>query len=244
LQVLKNNNFETFVIDVRHRQLDIPAFYTMIPGTDFRERTASANTGMICAKIVAETFEASRAVEWLTRLDTLLPNKYYVQFYMGHIQLNQGLLDEAEGFFARAVDLRPPDEERADIYTYLGLCRKQKEQYPSALEVLQLADEIDPERTDTLNLMGFCHFKLKNHEAAVACFKRIIALNPGSAIDYANLAVNYRAMDQRSKAIANYQLALRLDPNIDFAREHLAQMGVDMADQVSNFASTSSPKAR
>jgi len=144
--------------------------------------------------------------------------------------MNQGLLDEAEGFYNNAIGLHPPDEERASIYTYLGLCRKQKEQYPAALDALRLADKIDPERTDTLNLMGFCHFKLKNHEAAIDCFKRIIALNPSSAIDYANLAVNYRAMGETSRAIENYQLALSLDPDIDFAKEHLAQMGIDVAD--------------
>lgn len=230
LLALKDNDFETFVIDVRHPQLDIPAFYTMIPGTDFRERATSAGTAMICAKIVAETFEASQAMKWLTRLDTQLPEKYFIQFYLGQIQMNQGQLDEAEGFYTSALDLQPPDDERASIYTYLGLCRKEKGQYPSALEVLQMADKIDPERTDTLNLMGFCHFKLKRHDAAVACFKKIIALNPNSAIDYANLAVNYRAMGEISKAIENYQLALTLNPDIDFAREHLAQMGVDAAD--------------
>lgn len=231
LKALQNNHFETFAIDVRHPQLDIPAFYALIPGTDFRERTTSAGTAMICAKIVAETFAAGKARDLLTQLDALIPGKYFVQFYLGQIRMNQGFLDEAEGFYDNAIGLNPPDEERASIYTYLGLCRKQKEQYSAALDALRLADTIDPERTDTLNLMGFCHFKLKNHEAAIDCFKRIIALNPSSAIDYANLAVNYRAMGETSKAVENYQLALSLDPDIDFAREHLVQMGIDVAGQ-------------
>jgi ribosomal protein S12 methylthiotransferase accessory factor len=224
LKALKNNHFETFAIDVRHPQLDIPAFYTLIPGTEFRERTTSAGTAMICAKIVAETFAAGKALDLLTQLDAVIPDKYFIQFYLGQIRMNQGRLDEAEGLYNNAIGLNAPDEERASIYTYLGLCRKHKEQYPAALEALYLADKIDPERTDTLNLMGFCHFKLKNHEAAIDCFKRIIALNPSSAIDYANLAVNYRAMGQTSKAIENYQLALTLNPDIDFAREHLTQL--------------------
>ena len=99
------------------------------------------------------------------------------------------------------------------------------ENYREALTVLRKADRLDSERTDTLNLMGVCHYKLSEHEAAIACFKRIIALDPSSAIDYANIAVNYRAVDDRAKAIEYFRLALALDPNIDFAKSHLAEMG-------------------
>jgi ribosomal protein S12 methylthiotransferase accessory factor len=90
--------------------------------------------------------------------------------------------------------------------------------------MLQKADDIDPERTDTLNLMGFCHFKLGAHADAVTSFERVVGLNPNSAIDYANLAVNHRALGDTAKAVEYYRLALTLDPGIDFAREHLAQL--------------------
>ncbi|MBR9981010.1 MAG: tetratricopeptide repeat protein, partial [Desulfatitalea sp.] len=79
--------------------------------------------------------------------------------------------------------------------------------------------------TDTLNLMGFCHFKQGAYEAAVADFERVIALNPSSAIDYANLAVNHRALGNTDKAVEYYRTALSLDPCIEFAREHLKQLG-------------------
>jgi ribosomal protein S12 methylthiotransferase accessory factor len=54
----------------------------------------------------------------------------------------------------------------------------------------------------------------------------LVALNPSSSIDYANIGANYRALGDKAKAVEYYQLALTLDPKIDFARAHLEEMGV------------------
>ena len=72
--------------------------------------------------------------------------------------------------------------------------------------------------------MGFCHFKLKQHEKAIEAFARVLDLNPGSAIDYANIGSNYREMGEKDKAIYFYEIALSIDPSIDFARESLARL--------------------
>jgi ribosomal protein S12 methylthiotransferase accessory factor len=72
--------------------------------------------------------------------------------------------------------------------------------------------------------MGFCHFKLKEHERAIEDFKKVIELDPSSAIDYANIASNYRQMGEKQKAIRYYQMALTLDDSIQFAREHLQEL--------------------
>jgi len=74
-------------------------------------------------------------------------------------------------------------------------------------------------------LMGFCYFKLKAHEQAIDCFNKVLTLNPGSAIDYANIASNYREMGEIDKAVEYYETALSLDPSITFARENLAKLG-------------------
>ncbi|UCF57940.1 MAG: tetratricopeptide repeat protein, partial [Deltaproteobacteria bacterium] len=77
------------------------------------------------------------------------------------------------------------------------------------------------ERTDIHNLMGYCYFKLKEHEKAIQCFRKVLQLDPSSAIDYANIASNFRDMGDKDNAIRYYQFALALDPSIDFARENL-----------------------
>jgi ribosomal protein S12 methylthiotransferase accessory factor len=226
LAALARRNMDVYVVDVRHPVLDIPAFYTIVPGTQFRERAAFPSVGMMCAKIIAENFPAADAIVRLNKLDATLPGKYYLHFYLAQVHMNREAYPTAITHLRTAAGLNPPAEDLASIYTYWGVCHKAMEQYGEALVRLGEADRIDPERTDTLNLMGFCHYKRQDYAAAIECFQRVVALNPSSAIDYANLGVNYRALGDMAKAIEYYQLALALDPGIDFAREHLAQLGI------------------
>lgn len=224
VEALAQRDMTVYLVDVRHSALDIPAYYTIIPGTLFRERAVGSSVGMMCAKLICDNFAAPEAIARLEQIDKKMPGKYYLQFYLGKLHLDRGDHDGAVTCLNRAGVSDAPDEDRASIHTYLGVTYKEMGEYRQALSELQKADRIDPERTDTLNLMGFCHFKRGEHEAAVACFERVVALNPNSAIDYANLAVNHRAMGDRAKAVEYYRLALALDPGIDFAREHLAQL--------------------
>ena len=182
---------------------------------------------MIIAKIITETQTPARALDLLQRFDDQLPDKYYLKFYSGQIHLDQADYETALDYFNKALNLQPPPEDLASVYTYLGICHKEMHHFDEARQVLEKGHQVDPERTDTLNLLGFCHYKLGAHEQAIVCFEKLIALDPSSAIDYANIASNYRAMGKKSEAIEYYQLALALDSGIDFAREHLLQMGVE-----------------
>jgi len=98
------------------------------------------------------------------------------------------------------------------------------QRYREAIVVLKKAAEYDSQRTDIYNLMGFCRFKLKEHEEAIKCFKNVIRLDATSAIDYANIASNYRDMGNKEQAIRYYLLALDLDPTIEFARDNLEKL--------------------
>ena len=97
-------------------------------------------------------------------------------------------------------------------------------EYRQALEILKEGEKLDQERTDIYNLMGFCHFKLKEHTEAINNFQKVIDLDPSSAIDYANIASNYRQIGEKEKAIRYYQMALTLDDTIQFAKDNLKEL--------------------
>jgi ribosomal protein S12 methylthiotransferase accessory factor len=160
----------------------------------------------------------------LKQFGALLPGRYYLEFYTGLCHLNAGRPAEALPHLERALELDPTEEDRVSIYAYAGVGLKDMAQYAQALEVLEKGRAIDDERTDIHNLMGFCHFKLKAHEAAIESFRKVVKLNPSSAIDYANIASNYRDLGRREEAIRYYKTALEIDPSIEFAWDNLERL--------------------
>jgi len=224
ISALSQRGMEVIVVDVTHGKLQIPAFYTIIPGAHFRERAIGTSVAMFSAKLIAESGDPQWAISELEKMDTLMSAKYYVKFFLGLCYLSTNELSKALMHLEEALSLGPKAEDIASIYSYMGVCLKDLGQYREAITVLQKGEAHDDERTDIHNLMGFCHFKLKEHERAIECFQKVLRLDPSSAIDYANIASNYRDMGDREKAVHYYQVALELDPTIEFAKDNLRRL--------------------
>jgi ribosomal protein S12 methylthiotransferase accessory factor len=221
---LHARDMEVFAIDVMHPRLQIPAFYTIIPGAHFRERAVGTSVGMFCAKLIAGNDDIIWSIQQLNRMDRLLPEKYYIKFFLGLAHISLQNPQTALEFLEEALKLDPKGEDVPSIYSYMGVCLRDMEQYRKAISVLEKGAEMDSERTDIHNLMGFCYFKLKEHVKAIEAFHKVLELNPASAIDYANIASNYRDMGNRDMAIRFYKFALELDESIDFARDSLRRL--------------------
>jgi ribosomal protein S12 methylthiotransferase accessory factor len=221
VSALARNNMEILLINTMHPQLQIPAFYTIIPGAHFRERSLGTSVAMFSAKHIFENNPAPPAIRQLHTMDKALPGKYYVHFYLGASYLTLEDPQTAVACFRRALTLDPTEQDLPSIYSYLAVALKDLGEYRQALEVLQEGEKLDRERTDIYNLMGFCHFKLKEHPEAIANFEKVIQLDPSSAIDYANIAANYRQMGETEKAIRYFRIALTLDDSIQFAKDNL-----------------------
>ncbi len=225
LDTLSQRDMNVLLIDTMHAQLQVPAFYTIVPGAHFRERATGTSVGMFTAKLITQRFSPDQAIQRLEEIARLMPHRYYLSFYQGSAHLSRQDAAAALPCFKNALAQSPTDEDIPSIYAYMGMCLKDMERYDEALSMLRKGRNLDAERTEIHNLMGFCHFKLKNHEAAIDCFNQVLALNPGSAIDYANIASNYREMGDIDKAVEYYETALTLDPSITFAQDNLAKLG-------------------
>ena len=224
LAALKNINMEVLVINTIHDQLKIPAFYTIVPGAHFRERSLGTSVGMFSAKHIFDNKPAADAIRQLKSMDKDLPGKYYINFYLGASHLSIDDPESASAYFRQSLTLEPTQQDIPSIYSYLGVALKDMGEYRQALEVLEEGAKLDRERTDIYNLMGFCHFKLQEHEAAIDNFNKVIALDPTSAIDYANIGANYTKMGEKEKARRYYQMALTLDDSIQFAKDGLEEL--------------------
>jgi ribosomal protein S12 methylthiotransferase accessory factor len=224
VQALAQRGFEVLLVETTHPRLQIPAYYTIIPGAHFRERSRATSVAMFAARHIAHSLPPAEATRALAAIDATLPGKYYLQFYLGLSRLNSGETESALQHFRQALELNPDESETPSIYSYMGVALKETGRFAEALDWLNKGVALDPERTDIHNLMGYCHFKRGEHEQAVAAFQRVIDLDPTSAIDYANLGVNLEALGEPQKAIECYRVALTLDPGIEFARSHLDRL--------------------
>jgi len=225
LKSLEKLNMDVYIINTIHPDLQIPAIYTIIPGAHFRERSRSQDAGMFAAKLVADlTQDPQESNQRLLAMQQIIPDAYYIEFYLGRNALNLGDLETAIQHFDKSLAMTPNEEDLPYIYSYKGSCLKDLGKYEEAITVLKQGTAIDIERPDLHNMLGFCYFKLEDYEEAISYFHRTIELNPASAIDYANLGVNYRRMDNSEEAVKYFQLALSLDPTIEFAQNHLNEL--------------------
>jgi len=209
-------------VDTIHPELQIPAAYTIIPGAHFRERAMGGNAPLFAAKLAAGMLEGEQLDAKLSAMQALLPEAYSLHFYRGRNLFDQGATIEALACFEQALRLQPHQEDLPYLFSYKGSCLRDLERYDEAIVALKQGLHFDEERPDIYNTLGVCCYKIDRFAEAVDHFRRAVILNPASAIDYANLALNLERLGEREEAIVNYEIALSQDTTIAFAVERLA----------------------
>jgi ribosomal protein S12 methylthiotransferase accessory factor len=225
LGALSSSGLEALAVETTHPALKIPAFYILIPGTHFLDRTRDTNAVFHLAKVASLYAPADAALAALARLDRTFPRRFDVHFFLGVTLENLGQPLEALRHFEQALALDPPAHEKASIYTHLGSVYKDLGDYLKGVEALMQARNLNPDLKEAHHLLGFCFFKLGEYGQAVECFEKVIELDPGSGIDYANLGVNLLRLGHSQEAAYVLRQALDLDPSLDFARQALKDLG-------------------
>ena len=221
---LEKRGYDVLAIRTMHDTLEIPAFYSIIPGAHFRERAVAASVGMFSARLITESVDPVQALSRLDDLETALPGKYYTSFYKGLMLAAMYDPKAALKEFETALGRNPVEQNLPDICSHMGTCLKDLGQYDRAMDICRQGLDIDAQRPDMLNTMGVCHFMLKNHKQAITCFETAIEVDPSVAINYANIGSNYRELGDIQLAIQYYEMALKIDPSITFARENIEKL--------------------
>ncbi|MFH1152216.1 MAG: YcaO-like family protein [Pseudomonadota bacterium] len=227
IRQLSKKGFELLTINTTDSRLAIPAFYTMAPGTEFRERADNCSIVMFAAKHTFENNRPEIALKKLTAMTELTPGHYVLHFYQGRCFLALERHADALDQFKKALGCCSSAQDIPSICSFAGSCLKDMGRYSQALTFLQKGIDIDPERADIHNLMGYCHFMLGQHSQSIVCFESVIGLTPSSGIDHASIGSNYREMGQTAKAIRYYEIALMLDPSLTFARDNIERLRGD-----------------
>ena len=221
---LVERGFHLLVMDTKHEGLQIPAFYSIMPGAHFRERAASASVGMFSARLITESLDPITALTRLEELEDCLPGQYYTSFYKGLMHNAIGEQKEALFAFEEALEREPARLNLPDILSHMGACLKDLGEQDRSIEICTQGLEIDEQRPDLFNTRGVCHFMKKEFEKAIADFEAALEVDPSLAINYANIGSGYRELGDYKLAIHYYEMALQVDPNIDFARENIEKL--------------------
>ncbi|MGC8719284.1 MAG: tetratricopeptide repeat protein [Thermodesulforhabdaceae bacterium] len=220
---LKNRKgWDVLVVNVTHPLLAVPAIYCIIPGAHFLDRATGTDFPQHMARTLISALEPLEASAYIQRLIEFFGKRYDLLFFQGYAESQMGNLTGAVKLYEQALSEGvPATDERASIIINMASCWKDMGDYGKALKCLESIEHDADNLKEFHHLKGVCHYYLEQYESAIKCFERVIEIDPGSAIDYANIASSLRKLGHQREAIALYQAALELDPTLDFAREHL-----------------------
>ncbi|MBA4358624.1 MAG: hypothetical protein C0405_12965 [Desulfovibrio sp.] len=224
VEALKERGFFPYVLDVTHPKLQVPSVYTILPGAHFAYRTTGTDVVFHAAKLASQLPDPLQALQVLTSMTQAAGQAYYAHFFRALALMNLEQPEEALKSLERALALNPPSQDEASIHTQMGAALKDLGRFAQAKQALARAASFPEPHHEVYNLLGYCHYMLKEHEESIEAFGKAIEIEPGQAINYANIGSNLRELGRMEMACQMYRHALDLDPTLEFARANLEKL--------------------
>ncbi len=221
---LLERGYTLYTVPTTRPGLNVPANYNLVPGFDFRERTAHRSLGLFVGRKLAEEAPEKEAEAGLAVLAQVVPDAHYLPFYQALFALRRGDIDTAAERFAAAEPRQPGAEERALCAFYQAYALSQRDEWAAAVPHLDRAIGLDAEVKEYFNLRGVARFKAGDYASAKEDFHAVLGLDSGSAPDLANLGLCHKFLGERTEALECLSTALELDPGLEYARTHLEEL--------------------
>lgn len=215
---------QTYAIQTTHSRLGIPAHWLITPGLQFRERDRNQSLGLFVGRKLAEESAPEEARPGLEIIGRAYPDAHFLSFFNGLISLREGSPDKAATDFIASIDMQPDADSRALAAFYAGYSMGQNQQWNDAIPFLQHSLAQAPTMHETANLLGVAFFKTAHYDEGEKCFDMALKLDKGSAIDLANRGICRKFQGKFKSAKQDLEEALLLEPDLDFARQHLLEM--------------------
>lgn len=115
------------------------------------------------------------------------------------------------------------DPERSDIWTLLGMCRRDLAARESAVEAFEKALKLSEDNPKARYHLAVVHQEMGNFEAAVANYEVYTKLPAGQshALAWSLMGVAYRNLERMAESVAAIRNAIELEPNDIPARNAL-----------------------
>ncbi len=216
---------ELYAVETTNPAVGVPAHYSIVPGLEFRERDRNESLGLFTGRKLVEEADAATALRGLCVLAECYPDAHFLPFFEGMLALRAENRAAARASFAAAVPLQPDADSRALAAFYQGHAATLDGRWQEALPALEEAARLCPEMKEYGNLLGVARFRCGDYAGAGTAFRAVLRVDKGSAVDLANLGLCEKFLGKADAAREHLRAALELDPNLEFARTHLAELG-------------------
>jgi tetratricopeptide (TPR) repeat protein len=166
----------------------------------------------LCLAECKQKDEALREADEAVRLAPSLALSHYAR---SRVLLELDRLREASLAIKEAISLDPDD---ADYRGLLASIEMARHRWAEALEVAESGLAIDPENTACVNLRAMALTQLGRKAEAAATLGSALADDPENAVTHANQGWAYLHQSDPKRAIEHFREALRLDPELEWAR--------------------------
>ncbi|WP_028841827.1 YcaO-like family protein [Thermodesulfobacterium hveragerdense] len=220
---LKELGYQTYLIDITHPDLEIPAVYAVIPGILFRERTKISYLYQF-VRTLSLYFPLESQKSILEELIKEVPDRYFLWAFLGNVYKELKEIPKAISAYQKALEMIDFDDDKIALYTHLADAYLKYEQYKKAVETALQGLSLE-EVPELYNILGRAYYKLEEYFLAMDAFFKAIDLNPASAIDYANVGYCLKALNQLPTAEVFFLKALELNPDLTVAKMGLEYCG-------------------
>ena len=172
-------------------------------------------THSLLALCLAQLEKFPEAMEHVQRAIHLAPDESFGHYALAQVMLHRNRFDEASAAIEEAIRLDPFD---ADYFAILGSIELRHSRWREALAAADQGLAIDPEHQLLTNLRAQALVKLGDRAAAAATIGEALARRPDDPYTHANQGWALLHAGQPHQALEHFREALRLNPELEWAR--------------------------
>jgi tetratricopeptide (TPR) repeat protein len=145
----------------------------------------------------------------------LAPDQAFSHYALAHVLNDRRRLDESERAAREAIRIDPTF---VDAHALVASVLLERKQWRAAVDAANLGLQFDPENVTCANIRAIGLRNLGDTEAADRTVDRLLERAPENAVAHANQGWALLSAGDHRQAMESFREALRLDPNMEWAR--------------------------
>lgn len=171
----------------------------------------------MCLSDLKRFDEATREAHQAIHLAPDFPVAHYA---LAYVLYDRNRLQEAQIAIEEAIRLEPDD---ADNFGMLAAIRLGLRDWKAALTAAEMGLQVNAEHAQCTNIRAMALVKLGRRDEAGTTIDAALERNPENAVSHANMGWTLLHARQPLKAMEHFREALRLDPDMEWARHGIVE---------------------